>query len=247
MKKRRANKLNVFEYDDYRAFLKDKFAERKRLGKFFSHRYFAKKAGFKTPSLLQMVVRGKRNLTLESIKKFIKGFELSSREAKYFEMMVLFNQTPALAEKRQYYEQMLNIKKMAIGKKLARGQYEYYSHWYLPVIREMASLPGFRPDPAWIQQRLREKVSLPDLRKAVGLLRELKMIEETPEGNWRASEPILTTGPQSESVHVANKEICAMTREFKQRLIEKIVNDKPSEQVYQLNFHLFPFLKKSPE
>ncbi len=270
--------LSIFEFDDYRAFLKAKFEERKRLYDFFSHRYFARKAGFNTPSFLQFVIQGKRNLTLESIKKFAQGFGLTSRETRYFETLVLFNQASDVEDRRHYYEIMLQLKTSVQGKVIEKAYYEYYAHWYVPVIREMVSLPDFQLDPKWIQAHLRTKVSVPSLRKGIDLLKALKIIKQEKDGRWRVADSVVTTGPQVNSIQVANyhrqmilqahnsintvpaeeREITSLTasmsrecfgeiremiREFKQTLIGKIVNDKRPEQVVQIQFQVFPFLK----
>jgi uncharacterized protein (TIGR02147 family) len=272
--------VSIFEFDDYRAFLKAKFEERKRLYNFFSHRYFAQKAGFNTPSFLQFVMQGKRNLTLESINKFARGFGLTGRETRYFETLVLFNQANDAEERRRFYETMLQLKTSAQGKVLEKAQYDYYAHWYVPIIREMVSLPDFLLDPRWIQDRLRSKVPVPAIRKAIVLLKDLKIIEQGKDGRWHATDPVVTTGPQVNSIRVANyhrqmmlqaqnvvgtvpadeREIASLTasmsrecfekiremiREFKQSLIGKIVNDKTPEQVVQIQFQMFPFLKNT--
>jgi uncharacterized protein (TIGR02147 family) len=272
--------VSIFEFDDYRAFLKAKFEERKRLYDFFSHRYFAQRAGFNTPSFLQFVMQGKRNLTLESIRKFARGFGLTPREARYFETLVLFNQADDAEDRRHYYETMLQLKTSAHGKVLEKAHYDYYARWYVPVIREMVSLPDFQLDPRWIQERLRSKVPVPHLRKAITLLKDLKIIEQGKDGRWHATDPVVTTGPQVNSIQVANyhrqmmlqaqnvinavpadeREITSLTaslsrecfediremiREFKQTLIGKIVNDKKPEQVVQIQFQMFPFIKKT--
>jgi uncharacterized protein (TIGR02147 family) len=270
--------VSIFEFDDYRAFLKAKFEERKRFCDFFSHRYFAQKAGFNTPSFLQFVIQGKRNLTLESIKKFTRGFGLTSREARYFETLVLFNQANDAEDRRRYYEAMLQLKTSTQGKPLEKAHYDYYAHWYVPVIREMVSLPDFQLEPKWIQAHLISKVSVPALRKGIDLLKDLKIIKLGKDGRWHSTDPVLTTGVQVNSIQVANyhrqmmlqaqtainavpadeREITSLTasmsrecfediremiREFKQALIGKIVSDKKSEQVVQVQFQMFPFLK----
>ena len=70
----------VYDYSDYRAFLKDMYLFRKQHTKYFSYRAFANKAGFAAPNFLKLVTSGQRNLTNESIAKVAKGFGLKKRE-----------------------------------------------------------------------------------------------------------------------------------------------------------------------
>ena len=82
----------IFEYDNYRFFLRDFFKEQKRLKAAFSHRFFARRAGFSSSSFCAHVIEGKRNLTADSLRRMLKGLGLSGRPATYFESLVHYNQ-----------------------------------------------------------------------------------------------------------------------------------------------------------
>ena len=43
--------------------------------------------------MLKLIMEGERNLTEESIEKFVKGLRLKKTEAEYFRILVRFNQT----------------------------------------------------------------------------------------------------------------------------------------------------------
>ena len=44
--------INIFEYQNYRLYLKDYYQEQKSTKKYFSYRYFSKKAGINAPAFL---------------------------------------------------------------------------------------------------------------------------------------------------------------------------------------------------
>jgi len=54
--------LAVYAYLDYRAFLRDYYAERKAASRAFSYRAFSKRAGVSAPNYLKLVIDGKRSL-----------------------------------------------------------------------------------------------------------------------------------------------------------------------------------------
>src|SRR3989338_9919808 len=85
-------KPNIFEYDNYRSFLKDLYALLKQEKSAFSFRFFSRQAGFRSPNFLKLVMEGKRNLSPESIEKFAKGLKLNKNEADFFRRLVLLNQ-----------------------------------------------------------------------------------------------------------------------------------------------------------
>ena len=51
---------NIFDYMDYRLFLKDQLEYLQSRDRKFSQRWVAKRAGFKAPQLLSMIVQGHR-------------------------------------------------------------------------------------------------------------------------------------------------------------------------------------------
>lgn len=70
----------VYDYLDFRAFLKDLFVYNKERRGNFSYRFFSRQAGFASPNFLKLVTNGQRNLTNTSIAKIAKGFKLKKQE-----------------------------------------------------------------------------------------------------------------------------------------------------------------------
>jgi uncharacterized protein (TIGR02147 family) len=58
---------NIYNFSDYRDFLKDRYRQLKEADSLFSFRYFSKEAGFGSPNYLKLVMDGKRNLSTEAI------------------------------------------------------------------------------------------------------------------------------------------------------------------------------------
>ena len=69
---------NIFEYADYREYLKDYYEHSKDTKDNFSYRYFAQKAGFASSNFLYLIIHGKRNLTKDYIPNFGKALGLSN-------------------------------------------------------------------------------------------------------------------------------------------------------------------------
>ena len=101
----------VYEYDNYRFFLKDYFVEQKRLKSVFSHRHFAKRAGFASSSFCAHVIDGKRQLTEKSLKKILKGLSIRGRKATYFRYLVMYNQAITVEDREHYFKKLDRIRK----------------------------------------------------------------------------------------------------------------------------------------
>ena len=75
---------NVFEYLDYRKFLRDLYLHYKKSRKGYTFRYFADEAGFSSASFLMMVMDGQRDLSHKTVRQVAHGFGLLGRQRRYF-------------------------------------------------------------------------------------------------------------------------------------------------------------------
>lgn len=107
--------LNVFNYIDYRHFLKDFYDYSKKINKKFSYRYFALKAGFSSSGFLHLVIDGKRNLSRKYIPRFAKAIGFNREERIYFDALVSFNQAED-AESKEFYGKFLQDLKGTFSK-----------------------------------------------------------------------------------------------------------------------------------
>ena len=192
------------DYMDYRAFLKDMFSYKKKTDKYFSYRYFSRRAGISSPNFLQLVISGKRNLTQESAGRICKGFDLRKNEREYFENLVWLNQSTSHEDRNHYYRKIVSLKSNATIRKLDKASYEYFSKWFYPVIREIVSLGDNKWDAEQISGKLDPEISAKDAAKALKALIDLGLISRDSEGFYRQNESFLTTGPEVQSLTVAN-------------------------------------------
>jgi uncharacterized protein (TIGR02147 family) len=202
-------------YSDYRAYLKDYYADQKKRFSFFSNRYFCKKAGIKSPSLLKEVVEGKRNLTEKTIPAFIRGLKLNESDGKFFTLLVHFNQSREPHTKQQYLEQMRGLTRKVKQDLVPADHYAYYSKWYNPVIRELACLLDWKDDFGILARSVDPPIKKAEARESVKLLLELKFLVKSKDGSYSQSHPAITTGKEVTSlgVRTLNHHLSAMGME----------------------------------
>ncbi len=104
-------KESLFEYEDYRTFIKDYFTLRKSIKSSFTQRYFANRSGISSPAFFNYVLHGKRNLSAKTLKKVSEALELNRTKAEYFENLVHFNQSDEQSEKMSYFNEMVRLRK----------------------------------------------------------------------------------------------------------------------------------------
>jgi uncharacterized protein (TIGR02147 family) len=196
--------ISVFDYMNYRDFLRDYYEEKKQAHAFYSYRLFAQKAGFKSPNFLKLVIEKKRNLSKESVFKFCKALGLKKKECEYFENLVFFNQSESLEEKNVYLTRLVRYHANGAQKKIAQSEMAYYRDWFNPVIRELICARDFGEDYKKLGQAVAPSISAVEARHSVELLLRLKYIERQPDGSFRKTSASLTTGPAVRSIAVAN-------------------------------------------
>jgi uncharacterized protein (TIGR02147 family) len=177
----------IYEYDNYRFFLRDYFKEQKRCRACFSYRYFAQRAGFASSSFCAHVIDGKRNLTVESLRKMMRGLKLTGKAASYFEAMVLFNQARTVEDREHWFKVLERLRKSTQFYKINQKQYAYYDEWYYPVIRELAIYADWHGDFGKLGKLVLPSITADMARKAIETLVSIGLLIAHPDGTWRQS------------------------------------------------------------
>jgi len=206
-----AREPQVFEYLDYRAFLRDYYAA-KKASRGLSFRSFSRRAGLSSPNYLKLVIEGQRNLTPATAAAFAKAAGLEGDAARYFAELVVFTQAKTSAERNQSYARITGFRRYREARPLELAHAAYHSTWYLPAIRELASRPDFRDDPEWIAETLWPSISVADAQQGLRTLLQLGLLGRAPDGKIVQSEAVVSTGPEVADVNVANYHRMMMQR-----------------------------------
>lgn len=215
--------VRVFDYLDFRLFLRDWYRQEKA-AKRVSLRTFSRAAGFTSPNYFKLVMDGDRNLSDESAEKFAKALRLTKQETEFFKNLVCFTQARTHAEKDASYQGLLAAKPFQARQPIRKEQYAYYSAWYHPVVRELVTSDDFDGSLADLARRIRPAVTVTQVEKSVALLEKLGFIARAGDGRWLASSATVTTGPESDSL--------ALTK-YHQNLLDvakRVIADVPPEE-----------------
>ena len=191
----KASRVSVFEFTDYREFLKAAYEQKKAVNPAFSESAFVRKAGLSSNSrgYFKLIVQGKRNLTPATIRAFSDALGLGSRESIYFENLVYFNQASKSKDKDYYFQRLLVSAEGNKTKPICflESQYSLYSKWYLVAVREIVGLAKFQEDPSWIAAMLRGKITKAEAAEALVHLERLGLIKRNAEGRLMQSDPLM--------------------------------------------------------
>jgi len=180
---------DVYAYHDYRAFLRDQLAHLKVSAR-LSNRQVAKASGV-SESYLSMVISGQRRLSADQLKKLAPALKLERSEASYLEWLITVVEAENPDEQLEALKKIQRFRKYQNLNPLEIETYKYLEHWYHVAIRELAQLPRFRDEPKWIQENLRYKVSLPEIKQALEFLTDHGFLERDAEGRLRKADQLI--------------------------------------------------------
>ncbi len=113
----------IYNYNDYRIFLKDFYNHFKSTIPCFSYRLLSEKAGFSNPSIWKLLIEGKKNLGLKSIDKVAYALNLNKKAREYFKCMVLYTQAKNLKDQEYYLNKLDTYKKREKNKLLPKNKH----------------------------------------------------------------------------------------------------------------------------
>lgn len=198
----------VFDYTNYRQFLKDYYEERKAESG-FTHRDFAALTGMNSTSWLLHLIKGTKNLSADSAVRIAKALKLNRTEAEYFELLVPFTQARNSAARDLLYQRMLALKRKLKIARIGEERYAYYLKWYHPVVRSLVTKVDFgqgsrKPDYAVLARCLTPPITPGEARKSVRLLEKLGFIVLGPDGRYAHADAVVSTGDEVASLNVIN-------------------------------------------
>ena len=188
----------VFEYLDYREFLRDYYNSKKEENTAFSLRVFSDKIGFKAKDFISRVMNGDKNLSNQSIPKVASGLRLGKHETEFFVGLVKFNQAETTDERNAAFEEMQAALKVArFAEKqhvLGHVQYQIYSHWRHLTVRSLIGMFGFDGDYEKLAKQVHPHITADEAKKSVKLLEECELIKKDKSGKYVLTESAITTG-----------------------------------------------------
>ena len=194
----------IYDYIDYREYLAFWFTEKKKAKPSYSYRLFSRKMNQKSPSFLKDIIGRRRNVTMSQFDLLCQTLGLRQREKSYLRHLIVFDQSKDSAERKKAFE-LIAATRRVTGARLIEGEsYRYLSTWYCPAIRELANLPNFEPNAAWIVERIRPQITKKQANEALQILQELNMLIVHQDGSFTLQDGTLTTPPEVVGLAVHN-------------------------------------------
>ena len=170
----------IYQYRDYRTYLKD-FEEFKRsTSSGFSLRQFSKRSGLQSPSYFSLVSQGKRNLGQKTVRKFVTGLGLKAKEGLYFETLVNFNQTDNPDEKVYYLDRLDGMVPKKIQKRDSRICDSLFRDWRYPFLLETIRRSDFDGSQEKLLEFTKSYFTDRELKRALSDLESMEIVSLEP-------------------------------------------------------------------
>lgn len=182
--------ISVFNFTDFREYLRYYFKEKKTANPHFSYQRFAQKIGISNRGFLYNILKGNKPLSKSNCFKLSQALGHSRNEAFYFENIVSYAQTKNAEERAHYLEQALQVQSNTHTKihLIRQDQYEFYSKWYHSAIRAYIDMFPFDGDHEELVKKLSPVVTVAQAEKSVRLLERLGLIKKDKNGMYTVTE-----------------------------------------------------------
>lgn len=163
-------KPDIYDYHDYRAFLRDWFEFLRREESGFSMRSLAIKSEL-SAAYLPFVVSGSRNLSEKSLRKLQPFLKLAKSELQYLDLLRILSDSDSQSVRMDALKQIQKMKVKALKSVRDLESVRYLSHWYYVAVRELATLENFEPDAKWIAKKMRGRITTGEAEEALDFLK----------------------------------------------------------------------------
>ncbi len=182
----------LFEYDNYREFLKDYFEEEKRLRPTFSQRWFSQRAGFKSTGFCSLIVGGSRRLGDASIPRLVEAIGLVGAAAEFLDALIRFNQSDTVEHRESWLDRIKQLRLQSGKISLASHQFPFWENWYNIAVRELVVHSDWNGDFSRLAALVRPRITASEARKSVERLESLGLVVRGGDGKWHHADAFLT-------------------------------------------------------
>ncbi len=215
----------LFEYRDFKLFLEDFIAENNKKFDWYSKRYFAKLAGFKSHSHINYILSGKRNATEESISKILSALKLDADEEQFFVNLVKFNQAKNDRDRSKYQLNLSSLKEKLEYRKLDKSMVEFYSKTYHAVVRELVVYSDWNGNYEKLAKYVQPQISTKEAEDSVKLLIGLELVK-------KENEKYFLNSPAVESGDIPLYYLKKARKDMILASVDAAENNSPKERFY---------------
>ncbi len=177
-----AHDIKITDYIDYRMWMKAIYLEAKHREKSYSYAKMSSDLGLGS-SNAHLVVTGKRDLTAKTGSKVADALKLGSLHRQYFIKLIEYTRAKDAVDRDVFFQELLKIKSKQLPNEIEKQKLQFFSEWYNGAILELLRLDDAKDTPEWISENLSPKVTVPQVKRSLELLKELGYVKFQEDKN----------------------------------------------------------------
>jgi uncharacterized protein (TIGR02147 family) len=174
----------IYQYLDYRAFIKDRFHWLQTRDPAFSQRKLARVAGFANPGFFNEVIRARRKLSPAAIERMSLGLSLDAGETEFLRALVAYTEAHGMPEKDAALRRIEFRRNRRFFHRLSQSQSCYYLDFNYPLVRAAISVCDFRGDYQILGDFLRPPMQAASVKRYVRDLCEWGLVVQDRAGRY---------------------------------------------------------------
>jgi uncharacterized protein (TIGR02147 family) len=186
---------NVYQYDDFRAFLKAAFEFLKTNDPEYSYRKFAREAGITNPGYLLDVIIGKRTLSRNQAIKMAPVFGMNEAETEFFLRLAEFGQARRDPDRQEIYQDLMQRRSRSRFARFSPSLIKYYQDYRYSLVRCAVNAFDFRGDCETLGKFLEPPLAPALVRKYVQDLEDWGLIIRSNGGRYHVTQKFVEPPP----------------------------------------------------
>ena len=176
----------ITEYQYYREYMRDFYAERKK-NSYFTWRKFASLAGFASPAYLKLVSDGKTSLSKPGVAKAARAMGLEGFDYTYFTLLVKFGNAKNDTEKELALQELKHEAQMNKIRIVDADAFRYYENPDYPTIRELAPL---MPKASFgeIASKIKHDITAAQVHDILQFLVKMDLLKKHDDGTYEQTQ-----------------------------------------------------------
>ena len=213
----------ITEYQDYREYMRDFYAERKR-SSYFTWRKFASLAGFASPAYLKLVSDGKTTLSKPGIAKAARAMGLEGFDYTYFTLLVKFGNAKNESEKEAALQEIEHEAQMNKIRVVDADAFRYYENPAYPIIRELAPL---MPNASFgeIASKVKHEITVAQVRDILQFLVKADLLKKNDDGTYEQTQKAVKGSKETIPLVIRT-----MNRKMPELAVQSIAKDSVEER-----------------
>ncbi|MBN1982327.1 MAG: TIGR02147 family protein [Chitinivibrionales bacterium] len=212
---------SIYEYLEYRDFLRDFYLEKKNQHAFFSYQYLGNKTGVDVSYVAKLLNR-KIHISSKFTSRICSFLKLSEKESEYFELLVAYGKARKFQDKKIFLEKLATFRASPF-KLIDQSQEVIFFRWYTTVLFELLNFFPVSDDYEQVGQLIEPPVSGDEVKQSLAILELMGFIEKK-EGFYKPTYNYIQAEKNSTSSATLHQK--QQTAMLALRALDQIPNDE---------------------